>query len=397
MERLRGYWWSPDGDATRGRSRRRAPRSTLAHRRARSIPDGRRVRSATRAPAPTTPIVTLAIVDLDGGRVDVAWDRDAFPYLVNVVWNAHGPLTVLVESRDQRTMQILRVDPDTGATGARPRGSRRPVARHHRRGPGMASRRPPGAHRGRRGHQAADVRRRARDARSACRWRRSSMSATVSSFRANEDPTETHVWRVDAAGTLTRLTDEPGVHTAVGRLERHGADVGHDDRPADVPRARRRRVRRRDRVHDRDTRAPHDPDVLRRRCARSAHGALHAGRRRARWSAAGVAGSVRRSALRGRPEGAHVAARVAVVRGPGVRGARDRRAGDPGSRSGLGSRGVPEPRGSRARGSGRRPPRRGGARTRSSTSAGSRSAAGRSVGSWRRWRCSAGPTCSTPR
>ena len=61
-------------------------------------------------------VVTLAIVDLDGRRVDVAWDRDAFPYLVNVVWNAHGPLTVLVESRDQRTMQILRVDPDTGAT-----------------------------------------------------------------------------------------------------------------------------------------------------------------------------------------------------------------------------------------------------------------------------------------
>jgi dipeptidyl-peptidase-4 len=34
-------------------------------------------------------------------------------------------------------------------------------------------------------------------------------------FRANEDPTETHVWRIDAEGELTRLTLDPGVHTAV--------------------------------------------------------------------------------------------------------------------------------------------------------------------------------------
>ncbi len=34
MERLRGYWWSPDGSATRGRSRGRTSRRHLAHRRA---------------------------------------------------------------------------------------------------------------------------------------------------------------------------------------------------------------------------------------------------------------------------------------------------------------------------------------------------------------------------
>jgi dipeptidyl-peptidase-4 len=33
-------------------------------------------------------------------------------------------------------------------------------------------------------------------------------------FCATDDPTEMHVWHVDPAGELTRLTDEPGVHTA---------------------------------------------------------------------------------------------------------------------------------------------------------------------------------------
>ena len=32
-------------------------------------------------------------------------------------------------------------------------------------------------------------------------------------FRATDDPTELHVWRVDAAGSMTRVTQEPGIHT----------------------------------------------------------------------------------------------------------------------------------------------------------------------------------------
>ena len=65
-------------------------------------------------------------------------------------------------------------------------------------------------------------------------------------FRANEDPTETHVWRVDAAGTLTRLTDEPGVHTAVvGSNVTVLTSATMTGLPLH-PRARRRRVRRRD-------------------------------------------------------------------------------------------------------------------------------------------------------
>ncbi len=145
MERQRGYWWSPDG--SRLAAARVDERPVQVWHIAAPV-DPQAPSRPVRYPGAGTDnaVVTLAIVDLEGGRVDVAWDRDAFPYLVTVVWDAQGPLTLLVESRDQRTMQILRVDPDTGEDRTRPRGSRRPMARHHRGGSRVARRRPPGPH-----------------------------------------------------------------------------------------------------------------------------------------------------------------------------------------------------------------------------------------------------------
>ena len=137
MERQRGYWWSPDGE--RIAVARVDDRPVQIWHIASPI-DPEAPPRAVRYPRAGTDnaIVTLAIVDMDGGRVDVSWDRDAFPYLVTVDWGTNGPLTLLVESRDQRTMQILGVDPDTGATDAHPRGSRRALARHHDGRPGVA-------------------------------------------------------------------------------------------------------------------------------------------------------------------------------------------------------------------------------------------------------------------
>jgi len=213
MERLRGYWWSPEGDR-------------LAVARVDERPVGIWHIAAPVDPgAPSRPVrypgagtdnavVTLAIVDLAGRRVDVEWDRDAFPYLVNVDWNAHGPLTVLVESRDQRTMQILRVDPDTGAIA---------LVRedHDDRWLDITVGVPAWLPDGRlvRTVDVDDTKRLTFDDEPM-----TPVGLQVAQvldvgegvvFRANEDPTETHVWRVDAAGTLTRLTEEPGVHTAV--------------------------------------------------------------------------------------------------------------------------------------------------------------------------------------
>lgn len=59
--------------------------------------------------------VRLAVLDLEGTgrRVDVAWDREAFPYLARVRWGS-DPLTLQVQSRDQRCSRVLVADPDTG-------------------------------------------------------------------------------------------------------------------------------------------------------------------------------------------------------------------------------------------------------------------------------------------
>ena len=56
-------------------------------------------------------IVTLWVFDVEsGGRVEVRWDLEAFPYLARVTWD-HEPLTLLVETRDQRTVRLLEADP----------------------------------------------------------------------------------------------------------------------------------------------------------------------------------------------------------------------------------------------------------------------------------------------
>jgi dipeptidyl-peptidase-4 len=213
MERQRGYWWSPDG--LRLAAARVDERPVQVWHIAAPV-DPQAPSRSVRYPGAGTDnaVVTLAIVDLEGGRVDVAWDRDAYPYLVTVVWDAQGPLTLLVESRDQCTMQILRVDPVTGRTE---------LVREDNddRWLDITVGVPAWLADGRlvRTLDSDDTKRLTFDDEPV-----TPVGLHVAHvldvgdavvFRANEDPTETHVWRVDAAGALTRLTEEPGVHTAV--------------------------------------------------------------------------------------------------------------------------------------------------------------------------------------
>ena len=213
MERQRGYWWSPDGE--RLAVARVDERPVQIWHIASPIDPEAPPRSVRYPRAGTdNAIVTLAIVDLDGALVDVGWDRDAFPYLVTVDWGSNGPLTILVESRDQQTMKILRVDPVTGATELIRED-------HDERWLDITVGVPAWLADGRlvRTVDADDTKRLAFDDELV-----TPVGLQVSQvldvgdavvFRANEDPTETHVWRIDADGTLTRLTDEPGIHTAV--------------------------------------------------------------------------------------------------------------------------------------------------------------------------------------
>jgi len=51
-----------------------------------------------------------------GRKIAVAWDHTAFPYLANVNWPKRGPLTLLVQNREQTDERLLTVDLASGAT-----------------------------------------------------------------------------------------------------------------------------------------------------------------------------------------------------------------------------------------------------------------------------------------
>ncbi|MHB1596658.1 MAG: S9 family peptidase [Streptosporangiaceae bacterium] len=114
MERLRGYWWAPDGSALLIARVDNAPvrRWHIADP---ANPD--REPAQIRYPAAGTPnaSVSLLVAGLDGAVVPVAWDTADLPYLTTADWDGQGPV-IVVQSRDQRRTLMLAVDPGTGAT-----------------------------------------------------------------------------------------------------------------------------------------------------------------------------------------------------------------------------------------------------------------------------------------
>ncbi|MFO0856998.1 MAG: prolyl oligopeptidase family serine peptidase [Phycisphaerales bacterium] len=48
--------------------------------------------------------------------IEVRWDHAAYPYLAKVVWQKHGPLTILVQNRTQTEQVLYAVDEKTGQT-----------------------------------------------------------------------------------------------------------------------------------------------------------------------------------------------------------------------------------------------------------------------------------------
>jgi dipeptidyl-peptidase-4 len=113
MDRHRGYWWAPDGSAllVARVDNSRVERWYIAD------PANPRAKPAEVAyPAAGTPNadVSLLIAHVTGRHVAVDIDHAAFPYVATASWQrGHDPL-VVVQSRDQRTMRLLTVDPATG-------------------------------------------------------------------------------------------------------------------------------------------------------------------------------------------------------------------------------------------------------------------------------------------
>ncbi len=111
MDRMRGYWWSPDGDVLLVARVDTAPvgRWYIADP---EHPERPPVEHAYPAAGTPNATVSCEIIALDGTRVPVRGDRDE--YLATVSWGAHGLLTT-VQPRDQRALRTHRVDPRTGA------------------------------------------------------------------------------------------------------------------------------------------------------------------------------------------------------------------------------------------------------------------------------------------
>lgn len=211
MHRDRGYWWSPDG------TRLLATRVDISPVQRWWIADpanpAKRPREIAYPAAGTTnALVSLYVLGADKPAVEVDWDHKAFEYLPTASWDQFG-LLLSVQSRNQQTWQVLAGDPASGQTSllheqtdpawvelipgtpARTDSGKlvhtvdEPETRRLVIGDDVVT--PPGLQ----VRNVLDV-----DGESVL-------------FQASDEPTETHVWLYD--GDLRRLTDEPGIHTAV--------------------------------------------------------------------------------------------------------------------------------------------------------------------------------------
>jgi dipeptidyl-peptidase-4 len=113
MDRQRGYWWSPDGSALLVA---RVDETPVQRWHIADPANPGRPPAVVAYPAAGTPnaATSLVLARLDGSSADVETGGAAFPYLVTAAWSeGHDPL-VVVQSRDQRTVRLLSVDPGSG-------------------------------------------------------------------------------------------------------------------------------------------------------------------------------------------------------------------------------------------------------------------------------------------
>lgn len=115
MHRFRGYWWNPSGTAI---AATRLDASPVSRWYIADPSNPGREPHTIRYPAAGTQNtdVTLHVLALDGGSVDIVWDRESLPYLASVSWIDDERLLVTVQSRDQRTLEVLEANALTGDT-----------------------------------------------------------------------------------------------------------------------------------------------------------------------------------------------------------------------------------------------------------------------------------------
>ena len=116
MGRMRGHWWAPDAGHLLVARVDVSPVDEwwiASPVEPWSEPKAIRYPSAGAANAD----VGLGVVALDGSVVDIDWSRGGeFEYLAEVQWREGSQPTLVVQSRDQRTLAILEVDAVGGST-----------------------------------------------------------------------------------------------------------------------------------------------------------------------------------------------------------------------------------------------------------------------------------------
>ena len=116
MDRYSGYWWSPD---SRSILFEEADASAVEvwHVADPAKPEQAPLPSRYPRPGKSNVNARLGIVPVQGGKVVwLRWDAVRFPYFTHADWHKTGGLTVCVQTRDQKELVLLRVDPKTGAT-----------------------------------------------------------------------------------------------------------------------------------------------------------------------------------------------------------------------------------------------------------------------------------------
>jgi dipeptidyl-peptidase-4 len=116
MNRFSGYWWSPDS-------------RSIAYEEADASgvevwyvadpirPEDPALPSFYPRPGKANVKVRLGVVPVSGGETTwIHWDVKRYPYLGLVQWREHGPLTIGVQTRDQKELALLKVDTKTGKT-----------------------------------------------------------------------------------------------------------------------------------------------------------------------------------------------------------------------------------------------------------------------------------------
>jgi len=115
FDRYRGFWWAPDGSSVLA-ARVDNSRVQRWHLHDPAAPADPPQRISYPSAGTANAEVTLHLLHLDGGWVDVHWDRETYPYLISVSWSDVGGPLVTVLRRLQQHGLVLAVDPRTGET-----------------------------------------------------------------------------------------------------------------------------------------------------------------------------------------------------------------------------------------------------------------------------------------